>query len=531
MYLQALFFILSLILTLLFFLYGFNHYYLLNSARKYKAPALPEFSNPRPTVCIQLPVYNESYVIRRLVSACTEMAEAYGSDKVRILILDDSDDDTVLEVDRVAAEYQEKDFHILVQRRQNRSGFKAGALQFALTSTSEDFIVIFDADFIPPADFLLRTIPFLDHDRGLAIVQCRWTYLNRDFNLLTQAISHAIDVHFLVEQPGRYAAGLFQNFNGSGGVLRTKAVLEAGGWFADTLAEDLDLSYRMQILGYRILYLRDLQCPGEIPPTVPSFKKQQGRWACGSLRNARNILPGLLKDRKIELKQRLQAFIHLTGYIIHPLMVFSFVISCLDVLLGVHIPGISGVSALNPTAGTALLPGIISIPALQNVVWATLFPLIILCTLAPWVSLLSTLKVQKLSLLKNLASLLVLVMLSLGISLSNLREAVKALFTNRAWEFTRTPKYAALQNKQDWQKKKYQVPVDIIWISELILVLLGIMGNLVRHPANKLYHPADPGPFHVELRVRHVFIGPAEPQSKSLKHGSTSQTRSGYPPS
>jgi hypothetical protein len=140
----------------------------------------------------------------------------------------------------------------------------------------------------------------------------------------------------------------------------------------------------------------------------------------------------------------------------------------------VHLPGFNGGSTFNPAIGTALLPGTINIPALQTVVWATLFPLIILCTLAPWVSLLSTLKVQNLSLLKNLASLLVLVLLSLGISLSNLREAVKALFTNRAWEFTRTPKYAALHNKQDWKEKKYQIPVDIIWITEFILVLLGL---------------------------------------------------------
>src|SRR5450759_221660 len=137
MYVQALFFILSLVVTLLFFLYGFNHYYLLNSARKYKTPALPELSHARPTVCIQLPVYNESYVIRRLVSACSCMAEAYGIEKVRILVLDDSNDDTILEVDRVAAEYREKHINIEVQRRQDRGGFKAGALQLALTGTKE----------------------------------------------------------------------------------------------------------------------------------------------------------------------------------------------------------------------------------------------------------------------------------------------------------------------------------------------------------------------------------------------------------
>jgi cellulose synthase/poly-beta-1,6-N-acetylglucosamine synthase-like glycosyltransferase len=482
MLLQAGFFIVSIIATLLYFLYGFNHYYLLNSARRYKAPALPDFSRERPTVSIQLPVYNESYVIRRLISACAGMAEAYGVDKVKIQVLDDSTDDTVLEVDKVVAEYGDKHINIEVKRRENRSGFKAGALQAALTGTTEEFIAIFDADFIPPPDFLLRTLPYFVQDVQLGIVQSRWTHINRDFNVLTQAIGHAIDVHFLVEQPGRYAAGCFQNFNGSGGVLRRKAVLDAGGWSADTLAEDLDLSYRMQMLGYRIVYLRDLLCPGEIPPTVPSFKMQQGRWACGSLRNARKILPGLLRNRQIKFKQRLQAIIHLTGYLIHPLMVISFLLSVLDVLVGVNnLNPIQG-HGLNPVTGNASPLGIFNFHALQNLSWAILFPLIILCTIAPWVSLITTLKMQNLSLVRNLASLMVLVLLSLGISLSNLREAVKALLTNRTWEFTRTPKYADLENLQDWKKKKYQVPVDIIWISEFIFIVLGIwaIGTAIR---------------------------------------------------
>ncbi len=482
MFIQVLFFILSVILTLLFFLYGFNHYYLLISARKYKCPALPDLPSIRPTVSVQLPVYNESYVVRRLVSACADMAAAYGSDKVKILVLDDSDDETALEVDRVVAEYKEKHFNVEVRRREKRSGFKAGALQEALVKTEEDTIAIFDADFIPPADFLLRSLPYFERDERLGIVQSRWTHLNRDYNLLTQAIGHAIDVHFLVEQPGRYAAGCFQNFNGSGGVLRRKAVLEAGGWCADTLAEDLDLSYRMQMHGYRVLYLRDLHCPGEIPPTLPGFKMQQGRWASGSLRNARKILPDLLKDRSIEFKKRVQAFIHLTGYIIHPLMVFSFLLSCLDVLLGVNLLQASRGQVSNPIAGNGFLTGGFQIQSLQNWTWAILFPLLLLCTLAPWISLLATLKIQKLSLGRNAASLLVLVLLSLGISISNLREAAKALFSNRRQVFTRTPKYADLKNKDDWKKKKYQLPVDIIWVTELILLLLGLwaIGTAIR---------------------------------------------------
>jgi len=474
MFIEVLFFTLSLILTLLFFLYGFNYLYLLNAARRYRAPALPEHFMVRPAVSVQLPVYNERYVVRRLVTACAAMAEAYEIDKVKILILDDSDDDTTLEVDQIAEEFLKKHFRLEVLRRGNRNGFKAGALQAALKRTEEEFIAIFDADFVPPADFLLKTMPHFIQDERLGVVQSRWTHLNRDYNLLTKALSILLDVHFLIEQPGRYAAGLLQNFNGSGGVLRKKAILEAGEWQADTLAEDLDLSYRMQILGYRVLYLRDLLCPSEIPPTVPSIKQQQGRWACGSLRVARRILPGLLQNRKYGIKQRWQAFVHLTGYMIHPLMVTSFVLSCLTVLLGLNNALPVQVNTSIPTFNSLFAVRDASIIFLQNLVWLFLTPFIMLCSLAPWISLVSTLKFQNLPLVRNLASLLVLLLLGFGISLSNLREAGKALFTNRTWEFTRTPKYADLKNNQDLKVRKYQVPLDPLWMVELGFVILGL---------------------------------------------------------
>jgi cellulose synthase/poly-beta-1,6-N-acetylglucosamine synthase-like glycosyltransferase len=474
MFIQSFFFLFSLTLTLLFFVYGFNYYYLLLAARRYRSPALPEHSMTRPAVSIQLPIYNEKYVVRRVVAACAEMAEAYGVEKVRILILDDSDDDTVQEIDEVLKEYKKKNYRMEVLRRPSRVGFKAGALQAALDHTKEEFIAIFDADFIPPADFLLQTIPYFSHDESVAIVQSRWSSVNKDYNLLTQAISHAIDVHFLIEQPGRYVAGIFQNFNGSGGVLRKKAILEAGGWQADTLAEDLDLSYRMQILGYRILYLRDILCPGEIPPTVLNIRQQQGRWACGTMRVARKILPRLFHNRSIGVKQRVQAFLHLTGYMIQPLMVFSFLLSCLAALLGVndlqatHVYGF-----LPPNAGLFGLNAA-TLVFLQNLVWLLLVPFIIFCTLAPWVSIVSTLKIQKLPLARNLASFLVLILICFGISLSTMRGVARAIFTNRVWEWTRTPKYADLRDRKDLRKMKYQIPSDILWIFELFFVLLGI---------------------------------------------------------
>ena len=472
MVMQTLFFASSLVLSLLFFIYGFNHYYLLNASRRYRAPALPEFSQSRPTVSIQLPVYNEKNVISMLVAACPAMAEAYGKEKVRILILDDSDDDTVREVDQVVAEYKQRQFQIDLLHRGNRTGFKAGALQAALDQSEEEFIAIFDADFVPPADFLLRTLPYFEGNEMLGIVQSRWTYLNKEFNLVTRAISHAIDMHFLVEQPGRYAAGVFQNFNGSGGVLRKTAIIEAGGWQADTLAEDLDLSYRMQMLGYRILYLRDLECPCEIPPTVPSFKLQQGRWACGASTAAIKILPGLLKDPNLGFKRRLQAFIHLTGYAIQPLIVCSFLLGCLAALWGVNSMFAHQVDIF--AFDFELATKAARIIYMQNLAWACLAPFIFLCSLAPLASLVSTIKFQNLPLSRNLASLGVLLLMCFGMSLSMMRGIGRAISANRHWEWIRTPKYANLQGKKDWRKNRYQVPFDVVWIWELVFVLLGL---------------------------------------------------------
>jgi cellulose synthase/poly-beta-1,6-N-acetylglucosamine synthase-like glycosyltransferase len=475
MIMQVLFFIFSLILSLLFFMYGFNHYFLLLAARSYHPPSLPFRPLFRPDVSIHLPVFNERYVIRRLVASCAVMAETYGIEKVTILILDDSDDDTIQEIDQVVGEYLQKGFKIEILRRTSRSGFKAGALQAALERTKEEFIAIFDADFVPSADFLLRTLLYFEQDENLGIIQSRWTHLNRDHDFLTKTIAIGIDVHFLIEQTGRYAAGFFQNFNGSGGVLRKEAILQAGGWSADTLAEDLDLSYRMQLQGFKVLYLKDLHSPGELPPTLPAFKKQQGRWANGSLRTAKKILPGLIQDNKLGIRQRLQAFIHLTGFMIQPLMVFSFLLTCLTTLVGLNTP---------TSVGTTLLPSVLqNLPfagpppliSIENILWAILFPLIVLCSLAPWISALTTLKVQGLSMVRHLPVLFGLLLLGLGLSISNTREAGKALLTKRIWEFNRTPKYADLQNRQDWSTKRYQVSMDPLWVVELFFMCLGIL--------------------------------------------------------
>jgi cellulose synthase/poly-beta-1,6-N-acetylglucosamine synthase-like glycosyltransferase len=476
MIIQILFFTVSILLTFVFFVYGFNHYYLLTAARRYKPPKMPAPILDLPPVCVHLAIYNEKYVVRRLVTACVNMASYYGREKVRIMILDDSNDDTVQEVDDIVAETTRNGFHVEVLRRDNRQGFKAGALKNALSYTSEEYIALFDADFIPESDFLNRTVPYFTQDDCIGIVQSRWCHLNRDYNLLTFAVAIGIDIHFWVEQPARYVNGLYQNFNGSGGVLRKKAILDSGGWEADTLTEDLDLSYRMQLNGYRILYLRDIDSPGEIPPTVPSFKQQQGRWANGSMRTARKILPTILRNNKLDFKHRFQAFVHLTGYLIHPLMIVSFILACigtfanLNNLLAAQALLFPHPYALDPSIGAAAL----ALYTFERSAWTILGPLIVLCTIAPWISTFAILRFEKFPFLRNLLGFLVLLLLGFGLSISNTFEIFKGLFSKRSWEFVRTPKYANLENSTGWQKRKYQTPFKPVWAVEFIFVVMGL---------------------------------------------------------
>lgn len=428
----------------------------------------------RPRVVVHLPVYNEKYVIHRLVSACASMAEAYGIDRVRIMIIDDSDDDTVEVIDQEIADHLTRGFLVEVLRRNNRQGYKAGALQTALEQTDEEYIAVFDADFIPTPDFLSRSIPYFLQDEQLGIIQSRWTHTNRNYNVLTEAIATGIDVHFLIEQTGRYAAGCLQNFNGSGGILRVKALRQAGGWQADTLAEDLDASYRIQLQDYRILYLKDLHSPGEVPPTVPSYKKQQGRWACGSLQTAKKLLPKLLSNRKLGFTQRLEAFIHLTGYLVHPLMFSSFLLACLSALLRVDIFRIGIIVA---SVKSSMASGMMSAAASLSpryFLWSLAGLMILLCTIAAWLPLMVVLRAQPLPRWRKLSSFVLLFFLGCGVSLSNTIEAGKALFTNRTWAFKRTPKYAVLYRKDNWRDKGYQVSLDIVCLVELAFICLGL---------------------------------------------------------
>ncbi|MDQ7028673.1 MAG: glycosyltransferase [Ardenticatenia bacterium] len=271
-----------------------------------------------PQVTVQLPVYNERYVIIRLIDAVARLD--YPADRLEIQVLDDSTDATTRLAARRVQVWQQRGVNIRLIRRDRRVGYKAGALQHGLATASGDLIAIFDADFVPPPDWLRRTVPVLVHHPEVGIVQTRWEHLNADLSALTRAQALALDGHFGVEQPARAHNGLLLNFNGSAGLWRRRCIEEAGGWRSETLSEDLDLSYRAQLRGWRVAYLPDVTAPAEIPPRMTAFKRQQFRWAKGSAQCVR-LLAGPLARSSLPLHVRLLGLLHLTGYFIHPGMV------------------------------------------------------------------------------------------------------------------------------------------------------------------------------------------------------------------
>ncbi len=273
-------------------------------------------SSNLPRITTQLPLYNEYNVAERAIRAIASFD--YPPDLHQIQILDDSDDETRALVDSVAQELGEKGLWIDVVRRERRHGYKAGALADAMPAAHGKFIAIFDSDFVPEPDFLKNLLPhFRDERTGL--VQARWTHLNRETSLLTRAQSVGIDGHFAIEQTARSANHLFLNFNGTAGIWRRTTIEDAGGWTADTLTEDLDLSYRAQLKGWHLEYVPHVTAPAELPETYSAFKSQQFRWAKGSIQTAMKLLPEILRsDRPVFAK--LQSILHLCHYFAHPLM-------------------------------------------------------------------------------------------------------------------------------------------------------------------------------------------------------------------
>jgi len=269
-----------------------------------------------PTLTTQLPIFNERHVAERVIRAVA--AFDHPRDRHQIQVLDDSTDETRGRIETLVAELQAAGHWIELHHRRDRHGFKAGALQDAMPAARGDFIAIFDADFAPPPDFPRRLLPHFDDPRT-GLVQARWGHLNRERSLLTRAQSMGIDGHFAIEQSARCSNHLFLNFNGTAGIWRRDCVLDAGGWTADTLTEDLDLSYRAQLRGWRIEYVPEVVVPAELPTTYSAFKSQQFRWAKGSIQTARKLLPQVFASARPPLAKA-QAVFHLGHYLAHPLM-------------------------------------------------------------------------------------------------------------------------------------------------------------------------------------------------------------------
>ena len=264
-------------------------------------------SNEEVFVTVQLPLYNEPYVTERLIDAVCALD--YPKNFLEIQVIDDSNDETIEIVDKVSAKWEKLGINIKVIRREDRSGFKAGALKHALEIAKGEFIAIFDADFIPSIDFLRKTVPVLNQ-KGIGMVQTRWGHTNREYSLLTKAQAFWLENHFRIEQTSRSNLNLFFNFNGTAGIWKKQAILEAGNWQADTLTEDLDLSYRAQLKGWKFLYLEDVISPAELPPTLSALKGQQYRWTKGGAEVSRKLIPALIKSKQ-PLKIKLHAIGHL----------------------------------------------------------------------------------------------------------------------------------------------------------------------------------------------------------------------------
>jgi len=381
-----------------------------------------------PRVTVQLPIYNERYVIERLIENVGQFD--YPRDLLDIQVLDDSTDETQEVARNCVERYQALGLPISYLHRANREGFKAGALQEGLKSAAGEFIAIFDADFIPPPDFLRRTVPYFS-DTRLAMAQTRWSYINRHYSPLTEVEAILLDGHFVVEHSARFRSGLFFNFNGTAGIWRRTAIDDAGGWQHDTLTEDTDLSYRAQLRGWHFIYLPELDCPSELPVEMNAFKSQQARWAKGLMQTAKKILPRVMRA-DLPAAVKAEAIFHLTANISYPLMVFLSII-LLPAMIVRFYQGWLQVLVIDLPL---FLASTCSISSFYLTAERTLYP-----------------KTWK----RTFLYLPFVMAVGIGLSVRNALAVLEAIFGVKS-DFVRTPKYrvgAGAEEQGQWVKKTY----------------------------------------------------------------------------
>lgn len=409
-----------------------------------------------PPVTVQLPVFNELHVVERLIEAMARLD--YPRDRLQVQVLDDSTDETLALACAAAESQRAAGLDIEVLHRQDRSGYKAGALAAALPAATGEFIAIFDADFVPPPDFLRRTVPHLTALPQAGFVQTRWAHLNDSYAWLTRAQALALDGHFVVEQTIRQRNGCFFGFNGSAGLWRRTCIDAAGGWQADTLCEDLDLSYRAQLQGWQGLYLPQVSAPAEIPPQLAAFKRQQSRWATGSIQTLRK-LGWQVACANRPFPVRGQGLLHLSAYLSHPLMLLLLLLTLPLLWFG------SGTE--NPLRWLLAYLGLASAgpPLLYTVAQQQLHP-------RRWPA--------------RMAALPVLMLLGTGIALENTLAVARGL-RRRPTAFLRTPKFHVESSLDQWQNRPYALPLTGIVVGELFLAAYALLTVFAAATRGHLY--------------------------------------------
>ncbi len=400
-----------------------------------------------PAVTVQLPVYNELHVVERLLRAVAALD--YPPDRLEIQVLDDSTDATVARVQRVVAELRSRGVDLTHVRRDDRAGFKAGALRAGNARARGEVVAIFDADFVPPPDFLRRMVPHLLADERLGMVQARWGHLNEDHGYLTRVQAMALDGHFAMEQRVRSRCGHFINFNGTAGLWRRRCIIDAGDWQSDTLTEDLDLSYRAQLAGWRMLYLHEVVAPAELPAEISGLKSQQFRWTKGAIETARKHL-GSVWRADLPLRLRLQSTVHLTSNLVFPFILIIAVLN-IPMILVKHAD-----------------------PALAPVFNA--MSVFLLATVATFAFHLCAQRSLHADWRRRLRLFPLFMAGTMGLAVVNTRAVLEGL-TGRRSEFVRTPKYDIRGRSQHWKRSNYhQARVTLETAVELLLALSFIVG-------------------------------------------------------
>lgn len=454
--------------------YGWHRYYLVYLYMKYrgKEPKAGPALNPLPVVTIQLPLYNEMYVADRLIDAVCSID--YPRELLEIQVLDDSTDETRAIAGLAVGRWSARGVDIKYIHRRDRTGYKAGALEQGLKVARGEFVGIFDADFIPTADFLVRLMPHFS-DAKVGMVQARWGHINADYSLLTKIQAILLDGHFVLEHGGRNRGGRFFNFNGTAGVWRRSAIEDAGGWQHDTLTEDLDLSYRAQLRGWRFVFVPDLIAPAEVPVEMNAFKSQQHRWAKGSIQTCRKLLPRILRS-DLPLGVKVEAFFHLTAN-------FNYILMCILSVL--------------------MFPSMV---IRYNMGWYEMLLIDIPLFFAATFSFCNFYTVCQREIYKDWRARIkyvpFLMSVGIGLSVNNTRAVFEALF-NKQSEFARTPKYRIEADADEWVGKKYRQSVAVQPLIELALGLY-FTATVFYALANQIYGTL---PFLVLFQVGFLYTG------------------------